>query len=239
MPIPHNKIRTFIICTGFVILYTNIKLSEEYSIYNEEDLMVVLEFKEDSPEEAKAAALELYIRFNKQLIAACISKLKYNGNDLGHAGEIIYNTWWRIKDKPQNYNPKIAQGKSPKEKVYRFFRGIMIIEYANWFNGRMLPEEEDYQIIYDLDDDSKFSNVKLKVLRQIIVESGNPLKGLSDAEKAIFFTYLEYRPEGKKIPRQVKAMLAEKFGLYGDDSVITYYHRARRKIQNYFKGSNG
>ena len=114
----------------------------------------------------------------------------------------------------------------------------MSIEYANWFNGRTLPKEEEYHIVYDLEDDSKFSNERLKALKQIIVESGYPLIGLNDAEKAIFFTYLEYRPEGMKIPRLVRTMLAEEFGLYGDDSVITYYHRAKKKIQNYYKAIN-
>jgi len=202
--------------------------------------MVILQFKVDSPIDAKAAALELYKRYNSLLIAACMRKLDYHGNDVGHAGDIVFNMWWRVKDKPENYDPEKAQGKTPKEKVYRYLRGIITNEYANWFNGRALPEENiKYHIIYDLDDESKFKNDRLGVLKKILDESGRPLIGLSDAEKAIFFTYLEYRPDHKKIPRQVRTMLAEEFGLYGDDSVITYYHRAKRKVQQYYKELNG
>lgn len=201
--------------------------------------MVILQYKDEEPEEAKAAAIVLYNKYNTLLVAACINKLKYHGNDTGFAGDIVFNTWWRVQDKPENYDPGKAKGRTPREKVYRFIRGIMKYEYANWFNGRELPKEEEYHIIYDLEDDSIYSNERLKALRQIIQESGYPLRGLNDAEKAIFFTYLEYRPEGEKIPRQVRIMLAEKFGLYGDDSVITYYHRAKRKVQNYYKMING
>ena len=215
-------------------------MSEDYSTYNEEDLMVILQFKDDSPEDAQAAALVLYTQFNDRLIAACIRKLQFHNSDIGHAADIVFNTWWRVKDQPQNYDSKKARGKTPKEKVYRFIRGIMIHEYANWFNGRSIPNhEEEYQIIYDLEDESKYTNERLRALREIEVESGRAITGLSDAEKAIFFTYLEYRPEGKKIPRAVRRMLAEKFGLYGKDSIITYYGRAKRKIQNYYKALNG
>jgi len=215
-------------------------LSEDYSTYNEEDLLVILQFIDDSPTDAKAAFLELFNRFNKLLIGACMRKLNYHGNDVGYAGEIVHNTWWRVKDKPENYKPEKARGKTPKEKVYRYLRGIMVNEYANWFNGRSLPDKSnDYNIIYDLDDESKFKDERLRALKQILEESGRPLLGLNDAEKAIFFTYLEYRPDGKKIPRQVRTMLAEEFGLFGDDSVITYYHRAKRKVQKYYKDLNG
>lgn len=202
--------------------------------------MVVLQFKEDSPEDAKAAGFELYSRYHEKLIAACIQKLEFDENDIGDAAEIVHNTWWRVKDKPQNYDPVKASGKNPEDKVYRFIRGIMVREYANWFNGRGLPKrDEEYHIIYDLEDESKYTDDRLRALRQLQVESGWALTSLSDKEKAIFLTYLEYRPEGKKIPSPVKEMLAEEFGLYGDDSVITYYGRAKRKIQKYYDAING
>ena len=201
--------------------------------------MVILQFMDDSPEDAKAAAVELYKRYNERLIAACMEKLAFHKNDTGHAAEIVFNTWWRVKHRPQNYDPEKAVGKCPQEKVFRFIRGIMKKEYANWFNGRSLPKEEEYHIIYDLEDESKYTNERLRILRQLKEESGLALTGLSKAEKAIFFTYLEYRPDGKKIPRAVRLMLAEEFGLHGDDSVITYYHRARKKIKEYYKAING
>lgn len=236
-PITKSVLLAFVRVLLYIIPTSD--LNQEYATYNEEDLMVILQFKDDSPEDAKDALEILYIRFNEKLITACINRLKFHGNDIGHAADIIYNTWWRIKNKPQNYKPEEAKGKTPKEKVYRFFHGIIKIEYANWFNGRGLPEENEYHIIYNLDDDSKYTNETLKAIKQLLNESKITLSILNEAEKAIFFTYLEYRPEGKKIPRTVRRMLAERFGLYGDDSVTTYFNRAKRKIKEYYTALNG
>jgi hypothetical protein len=214
-------------------------LSEDYTTYNEEDLLVILQFKEESPDDSKAAAFVLYNKYNDRLISACRQRLSYNKKDVNHDSEIVFNTWWRLQHNPFTYDSTRASGKTSNEKVYRYIRGIMNHEYSNWFNGRQLPEQDEFHIVYDLEDESKYSNERLKALRDIELESGRPLNGLNEAEKAIFFTYLEFRPEGRKIPSEVKSMLSKKFGLSGEDSVITYYHRAKRKIQKYFDCING
>lgn len=236
----YYQTRTFDSCTGLVIYLPQALLKDDYSTYDDEDLLLILQFREDSPDDAQAAGEQLYRRFNERLLAACIKKLEFNGNDVNDAPDIVFNTWQRLFLKPEKYDQKKAsRGISVKERVFRYIRGILQREYANWFNGRTIPQEEDYHIIYDLEDESKFTNERLKALRQLEFEGHVRLSGLSKAERAIFLTYLEYRPEGGKIPRGVREMLANEFGLYGDDSVITYFHRARRKVQEKMGNSNG
>jgi DNA-directed RNA polymerase specialized sigma24 family protein len=209
----------------------------EYKKYDSEELLVVLSLAEDEPEEAKVAFFELFNRYSKELVRYCVTMCNTEANpnkfsvvfDPGDAEEIVWNSFYQLKNSPENFDLSKATTKDKNKAVEAYLKGIVRTEFKKKYFG-VEKLEVDYNYEVDLSIDGQLLPTR-KILKEMSAEIEDALRSLPVKEREVFLAKVEFCPNGEYLPREIGSLLRDKLELPGESSLRVYYQRAKTKLQ--------
>lgn len=207
------------------------------------NLLEYIGWKEEYPEEAKAAFEEFCIRYDQAVVkAAEIFCYKWNLTETV-ALDIVNCTFARVW-KYHTYNHEKSKSQEVDTGIRRWLNRIAYTQLANYTNKGTCHEpneETDLSLIYSVDeliDKTTDNNMSRKKLRDQLTILYNAIAQLGDKHRIIYLTYKLYAPAGKNIPRSVSKKLQEELELV-PGSIRKYKEQAIKQVETFLNKNNG
>ena len=156
---------------------------------------------EDEPEEAKFAFFELVERHRVELLRYCISMCNTESSsnknqivfDVGDAKDIVWNSFYRIKRYPENFDLEKANTDNIEKAVEAYLKGIVRTEFKKkYFGVGKAVVEYNYEI--DSSPDGILMPTR-NVLQSMSKEVEQCLLNLTIKEREIFFSLCRILPQ--------------------------------------------
>lgn len=218
------------------------KQTEEIKETPVADLFEMISWKDEFPEEARAAFHEFCFRYEDEIKEkAEIYSANWGYNEVV-ALDIVKCTLARVWKHP-TFDLEKSKAKSEHKGVVLWLSRIVYTQLANHHNNGSCyqPDEEtDLSLVYTFDElaervsDSDESKTYLQNQFEIVKRA---LSGLSQKHKIIFLTYKLYEQDGRYIPRPITKKLREELNLV-QPSVRKYKEEATKQLQEYLKRIN-
>ncbi|SIT12096.1 hypothetical protein SAMN05421766_11156 [Zobellia uliginosa] len=207
------------------------------------DLLEYIGWKDEYPEEAKAAFSVFCLRYDQAILKnAEINCRKWNLSSTV-ALDIVNCTFARVWKYP-SYNHEKSKTKNIDNGIKRWLNRISFTQLANYTDKGTCHEpdkETDLSLIYTLDDfveNSTVDSLKRKELKEQLSVLEEVLNGLGEKHKIIYLTYKLYTHEGNNIPRPVSKKLQDELGLV-PGSIRKYKEQANKQVDNFLNQYNG
>ena len=172
--------------------------------YSDEDLLVLMSFQKDNKKEAEEAFNAFYDRYKAFLWSLCYSictKRKGTSEGEEFAKDIFNNTMMSIYEGSHTYDSK-------KSKITTWMSRIAKNEMFDFLKdeSEFSPLNEEVDSISDNDDTEKSSFISPGKR-----ELENALLTLSEKEKDILLTYMEYSNGKKHLPDVLISELCKRY----------------------------
>lgn len=207
------------------------------------DLLEYIGWKDEYPEEAKAAFSVFCLRYDQAILKnAEINCRKWNLSSTV-ALDIVKCTFARVWKYP-SYNHEKSKTKNIDNGIKRWLNKISFTQLANYTDKGTCHEpdkETDLSLIYTLDDfveNSTVDSSKRKELKEQLSVLEEVLNGLGEKHRIIYLTYKLYTHEGNNIPRPVSKKLQDELGLV-PGSIRKYKEQANKQVDNFLNQYNG
>jgi len=171
--------------------------------FSDEDLLVLMSFQKDNKKESEEAFNTFYDRYKSFLWSLCYSICtKRKGTQEGEelAKDIFNNTMMSIYESSLTYDSK-------KSKIKTWMSRIAKNEMCDFLKDELVfsPLNEDVYLISDNDniEDTTFISPEKKELE-------NALLTLSEKEKDILLTYMQYSDGKKHLPDELISELCKR-----------------------------
>jgi RNA polymerase sigma-70 factor (ECF subfamily) len=175
------------------------------SEYSDEDLLVLMSFQKENKKEAEEAFRIFYNKYKNFLWSLCYSICtKSKGTNEGEelAKDVFNNTMMSIYDSSHTYDSK-------KSKVNIWMARIAKNEMLDLLKGQteFIPLNEDIHSTSEDNDkeDTDFISPEKRILDKA-------LNTLSEKEKDILLTYMQYSDGNKHLPDEVINELCQRYG---------------------------
>lgn len=178
------------------------KKEQTYISYSDEDLFVIMSFREENEMEAQAAFRIFYDRYKCFLWDLCY---KVCQNDEELAKDVFMNTMMAVYQSSHTYN-------ASKGKVTTWMSNIAkheMYDLLDVLKEKRIGEKtfvplDDNLIVLDIKDDTNFEIPEKKALNEA-------LQTLSEKERDVLLTYMMYQDGNKHLPGEVVKFLCERY----------------------------
>lgn len=203
-----------------------------------ENLIEYIQWQKEADylETSQSAFHAFCFRFNAEFRKICIITAKKWGFDADFGDELAdlaFNKFWKH---PFTFNPKECKYELDKCVILylsRIAQNLLIDRKKEASSDN--PYNGNEQVIYDLPDISKISNIeKRKELRRVNEIIEKALERLTPKHKIVYLTYRAYENDGYKLPRQLLKDLREELDLV-QNSVRVYKNEAFETVNQYLK----
>lgn len=202
--------------------------------YTDEELLILMSYKDDDEEEAKEAFRVFYNRYNRLLLSLCMracTKRYLSDSEKIDLSEIVFqNTMMKIYQKSHLYNAskgkistwmsRIAENELI-DQLYLQDESIIYIEET--ISELELPSN------YNDDNIIQTETFEMKILDEA-------LNTLTDKEKDILLTYMMYKEDQKKLPEDVIDNLRKRYSTTSEN-LRQIRHRSLNKIKMYIQNN--
>lgn len=201
--------------------------------YTDEELLILMDFKDEDEEQAKEAFNLFYKRYNRLLLSLCLkacSNLNLSDSEKVDLSEIVFqNTMTKIYQKSHLYD-------SSKGKISTWMSRIANNNLISQLslqdeNIRYVDETAlEFEISSDNEDSiSQTQSIEMKILEEA-------LNTLTDKEKDILLTYMMYKDGEKKLPENVIDNLRKRYSTTSVN-LRQIQHRSLKKIEEYIQNN--
>ena len=167
---------------------------QTYISYSDEDLFVMMSFREENEMEAQAAFRIFYDRYKDFLWSLCY---KVCQNDEELAKDVFMNTMMAVYQNSHTYN-------ASKSKVTTWMSNIAkheMFDLLDVLKEKRIGEKtfvplDDNLVIPDIKDDTNIETPEKKALNEA-------LQTLSEKERDVLLTYMMYQDGNKHLPDAV------------------------------------
>ena len=167
--------------------------------YSDEDLLVMTSFQKENEKEAHEAFTIFFNRHNQYLWNLCCSVCR----DIELAKDVMQDTWIAVYKHSHTYN---AQKSSVKTWMSTIAKNKMLDLLKGQTN--FLQFNEDTYSVVDVSSEEKEINI-LSLEKKVL---GEALNKLSEKEKDILLTYMQYSDGNKHLPDEVISELCQRYG---------------------------
>lgn len=176
---------------------------QTYISYSDEDLFVMMSFREENEMEAQAAFRIFYDRYKDFLWSLCYRVCQ---NDEELAKDVFMNTMMAVYQNSHTYNVS-------KSKVTTWMSNIAkheMFDLLDVLKEKRIGEKtfvplDDNLVIPDIKDDTNIETPEKKALNEA-------LQTLSEKERDVLLTYMMYQDGNKHLPDEVTKLLCERYG---------------------------
>lgn len=219
------------------------ELTQEIKSASSLDLMDYIGWKDDYPEESKAAFEEFFLRFEqdvKKMAEVACSKWDYNEVVALDIVKCVFQRVWKYP----TYDHEKSKAKKVDSGIKLWLHRIVYTQLVNYDNKGCCSEtdnESDLSLIYSIDDlanEIATSDDNKKTLLHTLEIIDKALSQLSPKHKIIYLTYKLYAPDDKDyIPRTVSKKLQDQLGLV-PASIRKYKEEANKFVKSYLSQIN-
>jgi RNA polymerase sigma factor (sigma-70 family) len=185
--------------------------------YSDEDLLFMISLKNESGKEAEEAFRIFYNRHKQFLWNLCYKVCR--NEDL--AKDVMQNTWIAIHKYCHTYDAQ-------RSKVTTWMSKIARNEMCDLFKSetKNIPLNEDiYSISDDNAEDTEFTTPEKKILEEA-------LNTLSERDKDILRTYMQYSEGNKHLPDEITNELCRRYSTTSAN-LRQIKKRSLEKVKNY------
>lgn len=174
--------------------------------YSDEDLLVVISFREKNEVEAKEAFKIFYDRYKRFLLSLCYKvcqNIEPNGAEL--AKDVFVNTMMAVYESSNTYN-------ASKSKVATWLSCIAkheMLDLLNILNEKRIGEKQFIPLNEDLAISDTEDNIEIETPQKKALDEA--LQTLSDKERDILLTYMMYQEGNKHLPDEVIQVLCDRY----------------------------
>ena len=190
--------------------------------YSDEDLLVLMSFREENEEEAKCAFELFYKRYGDLLWNLCLSvcsNIEYESEEL--AKDVFANTMSAVYYSSHTYDSKKANVKTWMSTIAKNkMRDLLKI-----FTETRIDEKEFENIEAKNEIEIQFTTPQQKALDKA-------LETLSEREKDVLFTYMTFQDGRKHLPDEEIEMLCKRYDTTSQN-LRKIKERAINKIKNH------
>jgi RNA polymerase sigma factor, sigma-70 family len=176
---------------------------QTYISYSDEDLFVMMSFREENEMEAQAAFRVFYDRYKKLLWNLC-HRVCQNNKEL--AKDVFINTMMAVYQNSHTYNVS-------KSKITTWISNIAkheMLDLLDVLKEKRIGEKtfvplEDNLVISDIEE-----NINIETPEKWALDEA--LQTLSEKERDVLLTYTMYQDGNKHLPDEVMKFLCDRYG---------------------------
>lgn len=170
--------------------------------YSDEDLFVMMSFREENETEAQIAFRVFYDRYKRFLWSLC-HKVCQNNEEL--ANDVFMNTMMAVYQNSHSYN-------ASKSKITTWISSIAkheMFDLLDVLKEKRIGEKtfvplDDNLVISDVEEDINIETPEKRALDEA-------LQTLSEKERDILLTYMMYQDGNKHLPDEVMKFLCDRY----------------------------
>lgn len=170
--------------------------------YSDEDLFVMMSFREENEMEAQIAFRVFYDRYKRFLLSLC-HKVCQNNEEL--AKDVFMNTMMAVYQNFHTYN-------ASKSKITTWISSIAkheMLDLLDVLKEKRIGEKtfvplDDNLVISDVEEDISIETPEKRALDEA-------LQTLSEKERDILLTYMMYKDGNKHLPDEVTKFLCDRY----------------------------
>lgn len=180
---------------------------QTYTSYSDEDLFVMMSFREENQAEAQESFNVFYDRYKGFLWNLCRYVCQnveyYDSEEL--AKDVFMNTMMTVYQNSHTYNASKSKVSTWISNIakHEMFDLLDVLKEKRIGEKTFIPFEDSIEII-DIDDNINIETPEKKALDEA-------LKSLSEKEKDILFTYTMYKDGKKHLPDEVMKFLCDRY----------------------------
>ncbi len=199
--------------------------------YSDEDLLVVISFREQNEVEAKEAFKVFYDRYYRFLFSLCYNVCKNiepNGEDL--AKDVFVNTMMAVYKSSNTYD-------SSKSKITTWLSRIAkreMLDLLNILNEKRIGEKQFIPLNKDLAISDKDTEESIEIETPQKKALDEALQNLSDKERDVLLTYMMYQEGNKHLPDEVIKVLCDRYET-SSINLRKIKQRALEKVKSHIK----
>ncbi len=207
------------------------------------DLLSIIGWKDEMPDDAKTAFQEFCNRFDDDLLKKCeiiCNRWKYTTTVALEIRDCTFSRVWKYAS---SFNPEKVKSKNLENGIKCWLFKIANTQLANYHELARCHEleKEDLEIITSIEEMAEYTSkgdkqIKLKLRRQL-VQLDQIISGLPEKKRIIYLTYKTYEYLGIYNFKSAKEKLRKKLTL-SQASVRKYNNDAKEYVKTYLENIN-
>lgn len=208
-----------------------LKVKEEYALYSNEDLLLVISYKEDDETEAKKAFSVFYQRNAQWFFALCKQVCStITECDLEELSKDVFSkTMLNVWENADKYDSTRSKVQTWVSNTARYVMYNILAEYKGKVSGDLtfVPINNGLEIASN-DDSEDYSKTETPEMLAL----ATALMSLADRDRDILLTYMRYSDGNKHLPENELDYLCSKY-LITSDNVRQIKGRALGKVKKH------